>query len=53
MNVNEALKALKSLGSAQTRKTYSRHGVTGQRLVSSWVTFPSWCAASRWITRWR
>ncbi len=29
MNVNETLKALKSLGSAQTRKTYSRHGVPG------------------------
>lgn len=29
MNVNQALKALKSLGSAQTREIYSRHGVTG------------------------
>lgn len=30
MNAMEALKKLKSLGSAQTRKTYSRHGVTGE-----------------------
>lgn len=30
MNLGEALAKLKNLGSAQTRKTYGRHGVTGK-----------------------
>ena len=30
MNSRQALSKLKSLGSAQTRKTYGRHGVTGE-----------------------
>ena len=31
MNAKQALSKLKSLGSAQTRKTYGRHGVTGEQ----------------------
>ena len=30
MTASQVLKRLKSLGTAQTRKTYGRHGVTGE-----------------------
>ena len=36
MNLEQALKKLESLGSAQTRKTYARHGIIGDVFGVKW-----------------